>query len=174
MSILSRTNTPTLLSKKGSNEVTKTVSLFDPITYQYQPLPRKSKGQIKQDLLNEYESVGKPCQGKSLEKIIDEVEDEFSRNLEFNIEKAGKLTQLSCGKKKVTLPEKSWKLQIFKEPETGIPFISDGRTSKRCLDFFKDEHEAHAKSAEEQKQVLRPLGVPLPGQNSGQYTVDNK
>ena len=144
--------------------------MFDPIPY-YQPWPRNSKGQIKQDLLNEYESHGKPCHGKSLEKIIDEVDDEFSRNLEFSIEKAGKVTHLFCGKKKITLPEKAWKLQIFKEPETGIPFIPDGHVSKRCLHFFKDEDEEHPKTVEE-KKVLQPLGVPLPGQTSGQHTVD--
>ena len=64
------------------------------------------------------------------------VEDEFSKNLDFSLEHVGKVIWIVCGKQRVALPENiKWKGEIFKEPSTGIPFVSDGKVSKRCVDF---------------------------------------
>ena len=54
------------------------------------PLPRKSKGEIRKDLLNEYDALGKPGSGKTLRAVVQDVEDEMSKNLEFSINKDGK------------------------------------------------------------------------------------
>ena len=54
------------------------------------PLPRKSKGEIRKDLLNEYDALGKPGSGKTLRAVVQDVEDEMSKNLEFQSTKTGK------------------------------------------------------------------------------------
>lgn len=128
---------------------------------------RKPKGEIRSDLLKEYENLGRPGAGMTVLDMIRKVEAEMSRHLEFQIEKgqSGQMI-LTCGKSKVTLPKNSWKNQIYKE-QSGIPFISDGKKSVRCIDFFQDdtdEKETPDKpTAKKPKTEFAPLNVPLPG-----------
>ncbi|CAK8995798.1 unnamed protein product [Durusdinium trenchii] len=128
---------------------------------------KKPKGEIRSDLLKEYENLGRPGAGMTVLDMIRKVEAEMSRHLEFQIEKgqSGQMI-LTCGKSKVTLPKNSWKNQIYKE-QSGIPFISDGKKSVRCIDFFQDdtdEKETPDKpTAKKPKTEFAPLNVPLPG-----------
>lgn len=155
------------MSQKNSLQLCSNICCF---SHPSLLLLRKEKGEIRKDLLNEYESLGRPGHGKTLHKVCSEVEDEFSKNLEFKVEKVGKIYWLHCGKKKVQLPDKPWKCEIFTEPTTNIPFISDGKTSTRCLHFFHEEEPKRATPGnpsqaepEVPKKVLKPLPVPLPG-----------
>ena len=134
--------------------------MFPPRLHQvtHWPLPRKKKGDIKKDLVNEYEALGRPGAGKCLQQVMQDVEDEMSKNLAFKIEKSGKCIWLHCGKRKVQLKE-GWKLQIFKEP-SGIPFLSTGKVSKGCVRFFDDEKEEEARTKDASVEVA---AVPLPG-----------
>lgn len=124
------------------------------------PLPRKTKGQIRKDLTNEYEALGRPGAGKTLAEVMQAVEDDMSKNLEFKIEKSGKILWLHCGKRKVQLPDKGWKLQIFKEP-SGIPFLSTGKLSQRCVHEVQDT-PAKAKVSVEVSEVPLPGGATTP------------
>ena len=126
------------------------------------PLPRKTKGEIKEDLLNEYEALGRPGAGKTLQRVMQDVEDDMSKNLEFKIEKSGKIMWLHCGKKKVQLKETGWKQQIFKEP-SGIPFLSTGKVSKRCVRFFDEDDVGKGVVTKDSKDSLELSAVPLPG-----------
>ena len=119
------------------------------------------------------------------------MEAEFSKNLEFKIFKEGKNTMLECGGKKVALPptgSKDWKTEIFKEPKSGIPFVSNGKNSKRCIEFFQEKEDDDADTSTEEKEQkgkgkgsdekkpkvaeageakkLAAMKVPLPGANS--------
>ena len=75
----------------------------------------------------------------------------MSKNLDFTLEKRGKNFILKCGKNEVALdPTKAWKQQIFKEP-SGIPFVSDGKVSERCVNIFQKHEEAEAAAEVEGK-----------------------
>ena len=69
---------------------------------------------------------------------------------------------LKTGNQSVALPgDKKWKKQVFIEPKTNIPFVSDGSTSVHCIRFFQDEE-----NATKDGEVSHPsasLTVPLPG-----------
>lgn len=146
---------------------------------------RKTKGEIRKDLAAEYNALGRPGKGKSITELIAGVEVELSKNLEFRFEKAPGISKgyyLACGKDRVLLPAKNaWKTEIYKEPSTGIPFISDGRVSVRCVEFFqqsdiKSEKNEKTEKNDEKKTSGAPssesskkpaqfeaLSVPLPG-----------
>ena len=69
-------------------------------------VPRKSKGEIKQDLVYEYENLSRPGKGKSLHDVIRDVEQEQSKNLQFRVEKKqGSIMWLHCGKESRELPQ---------------------------------------------------------------------
>ena len=89
----------------------------------------------------------------------------MSKNLEFKLERNGQRMVLVCGKNKVELPQQSWKYQIFKEPTTQIPFVSTGKSSVRCICFFRDENEDGNKddSNRVKGKTVQTVPVPLPG-----------
>ena len=73
---------------------------------------------------------------------------------------------LQCGDKSVALPKtNNWRPEIFLEPSTKIPFVSDGKVSKRCVVFFRTENPTVEVAEKSEKAVakLTPLPVPLPG-----------
>ncbi|CAK9047626.1 Uncharacterized protein SCF082_LOCUS26656 [Durusdinium trenchii] len=112
---------------------------------------KKKKGEIRADLILEYTNLGRPGSNKSLQEVIADVEADMSKNLDFTLEKRGKNFILKCGKNEVALdPTKAWKQQIFKEP-SGIPFVSDGKVSERCVNIFQKHEEAEAAAEVEGK-----------------------
>ena len=127
-------------------------------------VPRKQKGSIKQDLMYEYETLGRPGKGKALHDVIREVEQEQSKNLQFRVEKKGGSMWLHCGKESMELPQEKppWKPEVFLEPTTQIPFLSNGKTSVRCICFFQ-ESEGPIVSNQETQAGPDILTVPLPG-----------
>ena len=124
---------------------------------------------MRKDLIDQYESLKRPGHNKTLQEIIHSVETELSKNLEFSIERAGKRAFLVCGKKKVSLPNKPWKDQIFKDPKTGVPFVSDGKSSVHCVVFFQSAEanaaDAAAPAASSKPAQIKPMPVPLPGED---------
>lgn len=127
---------------------------------------RKSKGEIREDLVNCYEALGKPGKGKPLKVLVQEVEEEFSKNLEFSVQKVGKTLWLHCRKDKVELPsDRAWKTKVFKEPKTEIPYVTDGQVSIRCLKFFQDVEgeDVEIRSEGDKSSSVNPAMVPLPG-----------
>lgn len=130
------------------------------------PLPRKSKGEIRKDLLNEYDALGKPGSGKTLRAVVQDVEDEMSKNLEFSINKDGKTLYLLCGgKKRVKLEDPKLKPQIFRETNTGIPYMTNGKTQTRCVRFFQmaDDVESTENKNEMGDNKVHPAPAGLPG-----------
>lgn len=142
-------------------------------------IPRKKKGEIRADLILEYTNLGRPGSNKSLQEVIADVEADMSKNLDFTLEKRGKNFILKCGKNEVALdPTKAWKQQIFKEP-SGIPFVSDGKVSERCVNIFQKHEEAEAAAEVEGKpkdekasssSKVEVASVPLPGAASAPGT----
>ena len=93
---------------------------------------------IRKDLMNEYDALGRPGNGKTVRAVIQDVEDEMSKNLEFSVKKEGNVMYLYCGgKKRVKLEDAKLKPQIFRERNTGIPFMTNGRVQTRCVRFFQ-------------------------------------
>lgn len=126
-------------------------------------VPRKSKGEIKQDLMYEYENLGRPGKGKSVHDVIREVEQEQSKNLQFRVEKKqGSIMWLHCGKESRELPQEKppWKTEVFLEPTTQIPFLSNGKKSVRCICFFQESEGPIVSNQETGPDILT---VPLPG-----------
>ena len=127
---------------------------------------RVTKKQTRTDLLSEYARLNKPGAGKSLKEVIRDVEVELSSNITFEVEegkdKGGKVQLiLKTGNQSVALPEdKKWKKQVFIEPKTNIPFVSDGSTSVHCIRFFQDEEKADDTEA---PHPPAHVNVPLPG-----------
>ena len=138
-------------------------------------MPRKPKGEIRKDLLNEYDTLGKPGAGKTLQEVIQDVEDLMSKNLEFTVEKEGKSLYLVCGEKKVALTDKNWKQQVFKESATGIPYLTTGKATMRCIRFFHDQpdtEDADLPSKQtKQPQPLTPVQPSLPGGSVVQFPI---
>lgn len=132
------------------------------------------KKDIREDLLNEYETLGRPGSGKSIQEVIQSVEDEMSKNLTFTLEKAptGKVVALVCGKTRILLPKGDWKNQIYKDQQ-GIPFVSTGKQSFRCIHLFREHEESNKEKEGSVKKnssgsvKMEPLGVPLPGNSVG-------
>jgi len=109
----------------------------------------------------------RPGHNKTLPEIIHAVEIELSRNLEFSIERVGKQQFLVCGKKKVSLPNKPWKDEIYKDPKTGVPFVSDGKSSVHCVVFFQSaEANSEAAAPASKPAKIKAMPVPLPGENT--------
>ena len=105
----------------------------------------------------------RPGRDKTLREVIENTEDELSKNLTFTLEKDGKTLMLVHDKQKIALPaSKLWREKIYKEAATGIPFVSDGKTSVRCVHFFRMEEEANQELNEKAKNI-EPAKVPLPG-----------
>lgn len=120
--------------------------------------------------MNEYETLGRPGAGKTLVQVIQDVEDEMSKNLTFTLEKdkaSGKVVALICGKTKVQLPPGTWKNQIYKE-SSGVPFVSTGKVSTRCIALFREK--SLKDEAEKKAAAVEPLNVPLPGNSSAGAT----
>ena len=128
---------------------------------------RKTKGEIREDLLEEYESLGRPGAGKKLKEVVQDVEDEMSRNLDFKLDKVNKNLFLVCGDQRTKLPDidNGWKHQIFKEQVTGIPYISTGKTATRCIRFFQEDAEVptEKKTAAPNASKLEVTQGGLPG-----------
>ena len=144
---------------------------------------RISKGQTRTNLVSEYSRLGKPGANKSLLEVIKAVELEMSANVTFELEEikteSGKIDlYLKTGKSSVRLPDQKWNKQVYLDPKTSIPFVSDGKTSVHCIQFFQ---QAPAQTPEVEMTAPAPpppptpthvplpnerpksLGVPLPG-----------
>lgn len=126
---------------------------------------RKSTGDIRDDLIQLLRVPGK---GKPLKVVAQEVEEELSKNLEFSVQKVGKTCWLHCRKEKVALPsDKSWKLKVFKESKTEIPYVTAGKHSVRCVKFFQEKEgedlEMCSDVGRDGSNSIRAAGAPLPG-----------
>ena len=144
---------------------------------------RISKGQTRTNLVSEYSRLGKPGASKSLHEVIKAVELEMSANVTFELEEvkteSGKIDlYLKTGKSSVRLPDQKWNKQVYLDPKTSIPFVSDGKTSVHCIQFFQ---QAPAQTPEVEMKAPPPpptpthvpvplpnerpksLGIPLPG-----------
>ena len=139
---------------------------------------RISKGQTRTNLIAEYSRLKKPGANKSLHEVIKEVELEMSANVTFELEEVktdkGKIElYIKTGKSSVKLPsDRKWNKQVYLDPKTNIPFVSDGKTSVHCIQFFQDD----AAPTPEESKVPPPtaptqVAVPLPNQGPGSPEV---
>ena len=131
-------------------------------------------------MIAEYARLRKPGANKSLHEVISEVELEMSANVTFEVEEVkgdhGKNDlYLKTGKSSVKLPgDQKWNKQVYLDPKTSIPFVSDGKTSVHCIKFFQ---QSTPQSHEEEHQPPAPpapkqVGVPLPGQGQASGSPD--
>ena len=131
---------------------------------------------------NHYISLGRPGHGKTLDEVLKETELLLTASLSFSIHKDD-----STGKKFISTGEISaWVPncvhdKIYRTPEDNVPYVSDGKTSYYCAEFFKkDQDEAESSTTAATKkskggsEVPAPPGsrkpnaphVPLPGMKS--------
>lgn len=125
---------------------------------------RASKGSTRAALLNEYERLGRPCKNRSIYNLVKEVEEELSASVDFMVEttvnRAGvKETYLKTGQSCVKLPEDAWQPQVFKEPKSNIPYISNGRASFRCISFFQESKGDDSKQGGASQPPTGPTGA---------------